>query len=552
MMQRTRLGNERGIAMIVALAFLIMIALLGSAVIRTSSTDMEISKSLTDRTHAFYVAEGGLNVALATMRDNSSIVHKDSLLPMINDETAIGGGYFAVSMTNTYPIRTVTSVGSDQEGRASVAVDVRHRRSAINPWNNAIFAGVGQTGKGIAGNVDIHGSVHILGEGEDFTDANGNGQWDNRDTYTDLNGNGTWQAGEPLVIDHDADGSWDPAEPYVDDNGNGAYDETLTATDLSFEATGTAAVENNYNGLPSQLSSRIPPLGTIDFNGEVVNTLDAELRVKHGRVNLSGTAHIGQSDAPGGSPANKETMDGVYVNDGYGGTAGTANVSSDNGTAEGYDLPDGVISFPSLNDSSMGYSDHRAYLNSNALIISGNLDLTPGVAYTSPYSPYGSLSIDASGNMTISGIVMVTGDVNLVAGSGSRKNDPIIYDGRGTLVSQGNMIVNTSVLSKATYPTDDVLGFLSYKKMELGTGSGASQLTMMAAVFAQNEIINEKQNHIAGAMVSSFFSMRNVPSIWQVPALVDNLPPGMPGGNTIKTYVWKEMPSTWREIYPVY
>ncbi len=551
-MLRRRLGNERGIAMIVALCFLIMIAFLGSAVIRTSSTDMGISKALTDRTHAFYVAEGGLNVALATMRTNASIVSRDSMLPLINNAPTIGGGYFAVSMTNTYPIRTVTSVGSDQEGRASVAVDVRHRRNPINPWNNAIFAGVGQVGKGIAGNVDIHGSVHILGDGEDFTDANSNGQWDDRDTYTDLNGNGTWQAGEPLTVDHDGDATWDPAEAYVDDNGNGDYDETLTATDLSFEATGTAAVENNYNGIPGTLSSRIPPLSSIDFNGESVNTLDAELRVKHGMVNLSGTAHVGQADASGGSPVQKETMDGVYVNDGYGGNAGTSNVYSDNGTSEGYDLPDGVISFPSLNDSSMGYSDHRGYLAGNALIISGDLEIKPGVAYASPYSPYGSLSVDASGNVTISGIVMVTGDLNLSAGAGSKKNDPLVYDGRGTLVAQGSMYVNTSLLSKAEYPTNDVLGLLSYHTLELGTGSGASQLTMMAACYAQNQIINQKQNHIAGAMVSNYFSMTNVPSIWQVPALVDNLPPGMPGGNTFMAYVWNEMPSTWREIYPVY
>lgn len=545
-------NNERGIAMIVALAFLLMLALLGSAVVRTSSTDMGISESMTNRSHAFYAAEGGLQLALAKMRSNSSVVSRDSLMDLLDNDSVIGGGKFALSMTNTYPVRTVTSLGSDQEGKVQLAVDVRHRRKPINPWGNAIFAGVGQAGKGIAGNVDVHGSVHILGDGEDFTDANGNGQWDSRDTYTDLNGNGTWQAGEPLLVDHDGDGLWDPAEPYVDDNGNGSYDETLDATDLSFEASGTAAVKNNYNGLPAQLSSRIPPLDALPFNGENVATLDAEMRVKHGRVNLSGTAVVGNADAPGGSPAVKETLDGIYVNDGYGGTAGTANVYADNGTAEGYDLPDGVITFPSLNDSSMGYSTHKGYLDNNALIISGNLEIKPGVSYTSPYSPYGSLSVDAAGNVTISGIVMVTGNINVSAGDGPRKNDPLIYDGRGTLVSKGTMYVNTSLLSKDAYPSNDVLGLLSYNNLELGTGPGASQLTMMAAVFAQSQIINEKQNHIAGAMVSNYFSMKNVPSIWQVPALVDNLPPGMPGGNTITTYIWKELPATWREVYPVF
>jgi hypothetical protein len=547
-MIRKLLNNERGLAMLIMLAILLMLGLLGVAVIRTSSTDMSISEAMTDRTRAFYAAEGGLELALGTMTQHASMVNRDSLLHLINADTVIGEGCFRVSMTNTYPIRTVTSLGRDQEGEACVAADVRHRRSPLNVWNNAIFAGVGQTGRGIAGNVDIHGSVHILGEGEPFTDQNGNDQWDDRDLFTDLNGNGTWQAGEPLTTDHDGDGTWDAAEPYVDDNGNGAYDETLTATDLSFEATGTAAVGNNYNGMPVTVSSRVPALSAVPFNGENVISLDAEMRVKHGRVNLSGTAHIGQTDASGGTPAIKETMDGIYVNDGYGGNAGTANVYADNGTSEAYDLPDGAIGFPSLNDSSNGYANHKAYLAANALVISGDIVLTPGVAYTSPASPYGSLHIDASGNMTISGIVMVTGNVTISPGSGALKNTPVQYDGRGTLVAQGSMYVNTSVLSKDAFPTNDVAGFLSYHNLELATGSGASQLTIMGAFFAQNQIINQKQNNIAGAMVSNYFSMTNVPSIWQVPALVDNLPPGMPGGATIVRYVWKELPSTWREV----
>lgn len=544
--------NEQGIAMIIVLALLVMLGFLGSAVIRTSSTDMSISEALTERTHSFYTAEGGLELALATMKENANIVSRDSLLELINADGSIGGGSFEVDMTNGYPVRTVTSVGSDHDGEASVAVDVRHRRNPINPWNNAIFAGVGQVGKGIAGNVDIHGSVHILGEGEPFTDQNSNAQWDDRDLFTDLNGNGTWQAGEPLTVDHDGDGSWDGAEPFVDDNGNGSYDETLTATDLSFEATGTAAVVNNYQGMPGTLSSRVPALTGVSFNGETVQTLDAELRVKHGMVNLSGTAHVGQSNAPGGSPLVKETMDGVYVNDGYGGTAGSGNVYADNGTAEGYDLPEGVIKFPSLNDTSNGYANHRAYLNANALIIPGDLQLKPGVSYTAPASPYGSLSIDASGNMRISGIVLVTGNVTLAAGSGSKKNDPIVYDGRGTIVAGGSMYVNTHVRTKDQFPTNDVMGFLSYHNLEMGTGSGASQLDMMGAFYAQNQIVNQKQNSVAGAMVSNYFDMKNVPSIFQVPSLVDHLPPGMPGGATFTAYVWKEMASTWREIYPVY
>jgi hypothetical protein len=216
--------NDRGMAIAVALAILLMLGLIGVAVIRTSVTDMDISKAMTDRTKAFYVADGGLALALGTMRDNAKVVAVDSVLALVNADTMLGDGHFTISMTNTYPIRTVTSAGFDSEGEAAVAVDVRHRRNPINPWNNVIFAGVGQAGKGIAGNVDMHGSVHILGEGEPWTDDNGNGKWDDDDVFTDFNSDGIWQVGEPLTTDTDGDGVWDAAEPFVDDNGNGSYE----------------------------------------------------------------------------------------------------------------------------------------------------------------------------------------------------------------------------------------------------------------------------------------------------------------------------------------
>ena len=39
----------------------------------------------------------------------------------------------------------------------------------------------------------------------------------------------------------------------MDENGSGSYDGTLAATDLSFEASGTAAVQNNYDGINAVL-----------------------------------------------------------------------------------------------------------------------------------------------------------------------------------------------------------------------------------------------------------------------------------------------------------
>ena len=167
----------------------------------------------------------------------------------------------------------------------------------VNVWRNAIFAGDGQIGNVINGNVSIHGSVHVLGNN--------------------------------LL----------PGNP------------AITALDLS----GTALIHNNYQGVPGILQQRVPPLPTTVFDGETVETLNAKLRVKRGLVGLSGNSEIGEPHVPGNGW--KETMDGTFVNDGWtgnqtipnGGRGIPKNVFSDNGWDELYDLGNRV-GFPRLTD----------------------------------------------------------------------------------------------------------------------------------------------------------------------------------------------------------
>jgi hypothetical protein len=321
--------------------------------------------------------------------------------------------------------------------------------------------------------------------------------------------------------------------------------------DLAYELTGTARIYNNYTGITSALSSRIPPIDTTTFNGELVNTLDAELRVKHGQVSLSGSATVGQPNASGNNV--KETMDGCYVNDGYTGNKGASQVYSDNGTNQGYDLENN-LSFPNLSspytDPNTGYtySSYQNYLSSNALVISGDLNLQPGVSYPSQSNANGSIYLDNNGNLQVSGIVYVDGNININAGSGGQKSTPILFDGKGTLVSANNINISTHVLSQGMFPADDVIGFIATKDLNIGTGSGDSHLNVMGAFFAQDKITNAKQNQIAGAMVSNYFQMSNVPDLFHVPSLADNLPPGMPGGGTIYTYTYQIVANSWREL----
>ena len=69
------------------------------------------------------------------------------------------------------------------------------------------------------------------------------------------------------------------------------------------------------------------------------------------------------------------------------------------------------------------------------------------------------------------------------------------------------------------------MGFIARKDMSVGV---SSQLSVSGAFYAQQRITSSKQNELAGTFVSSYYSMTNVPHMYQVPKLVDNLPPGMP------------------------
>ncbi|MFH1337148.1 MAG: pilus assembly PilX N-terminal domain-containing protein [Candidatus Zixiibacteriota bacterium] len=487
-----RLKNQNGSALLITLIIMLMLTLIFAAAVMTSVTDVDIAKNQKEKTFAFYTAEAGLQLAIGVLRQNFNELNNAVLESLVNINPVIGNGNFGVNVTGTSPYKTLTSSGLNRDGKTTVQVTVKRKKSSLCIWDNIIFAGTGQAGGAINGNVNMHGSVHILGE-------------------------------------------------------------NLVDGDVAMEMSGSGNIHNNYSGITSALSSRLPALDTTTFNGEVVNTLDAELRVKKGLVNISGSSYAGFPDVPGGSPLIKETLDGTYVTDGYGGNKGDIAVHSDNGTGQGYDLGD-AVNLPDLNDSytdpntGTTYPTYMNYLQSNALVISGDLTLKPGQTYSTTSNGFGSISMDAAGNLQINGIVYITGDISIDAGHGGMNHTPVIFDGNGSLVSQGDISISTHVLSNGTFPTDDVLGFIAGDDINIGTGSGDAHLNIMGAFFAEDQITNKKQNQLAGAMVSNYFQIDNVPDLFHVPSLVDHLPPGMPGSETVDIYTYKIVSGTWREL----
>ena len=527
--------SNRGAALMTGIMVLMMVAMFGLAYLALTSTNLMRAGRDERRATAFYLAEAGLEYVIAQIT-NDAETNGGVVTAWNYDSTSLldslhSGATGSVMVTpgpggNTYG----TVISSATYRGITETVRMRLRVKDIGIWSNAIFAGAGQAGRGINGNVDIRGSVHILGEGDPFSDLNGNGQWDPAEPFTDSNGNAVYDPGEPYT-DSDGNGLWGDAEPFQDENLNGVYDPPLTATDLATTLTGNAHIGNNYSGIPADLLAKIPSLVPQNFGGETIETLNAEVRVKHGKVNLSGSATIGNPNVTGNGI--KETIDGCYVTDGYGGNQGTNNVYSDNGTGQGYDLGDRV-SFPSLlneytdPDTGIYYSTFENYLVANSAVIPVSTinASTPAFSVTDGTN---SVSWDPDTNtLSVTGIARVTDTLDLIA-----KDYTLNVTGRGTIFAQGDITVHGNLKTVNTFPTVDSIGFIAKRNINLATGPGESQITAMGAWYAQGEIVSAKQSQFAGTYVANFFNMGSqVPNIYQVPSLADNLPPGMPGGQS--------------------
>jgi type II secretory pathway pseudopilin PulG len=534
------LRNNRGNATLMAIAALLMLTVLASALVTTAMSSLTIAKRQSLNARALQVAEAGVERAISWLRgapapdgttdgsfrnhvgesgDNHSqcnwyaeqLSANESFKVCIRDAPGVSGRVIIRS-------ESYVTYGSASASRI-IEVVAERRVENVSCWNNVIFAGVGQAGHSIDGNVVMRGSVHLLGDGESFTDLDGDGHWDDDEPYTDSNKNGHYDLGEPYT-DVDGDGHRDSREPFIDANGNGVRDPALEITDLAEEISGTADIGNNYNGMPSDLLAKIPSCPTTTFAGETVQSLSAKLRVKHGQVSISGSAVAGYPQQIGNSV--KETLDGAYVTDGYTGNKGASSVYADNGTSASYDLGDGVVTFPTLQDPFPPYGTYQDYLYSTSTVVNSSLTLS-----SSNYSvsgPNGSLTYTAStGLLVITGKVYFTGDVNINASK-------IIYRGKGTIISAGDININCDVLPETRFPTTDALGWIAAKNMTVGN---SAQLTLAGAFYAQYKVYIPKQSNIAGSLVSSYFSVKNVPHIYQVPALATSLPPGMPGSDPI-------------------
>lgn len=525
----TQLKIEKGAALVIALLVMAVLSLLGAAFLTISSTESQIAFNERDSIQALYIAEAGLarakrdllydtyndingfsNRYLASpdglytdsdgtktgtpgtkYYDLGSGAPSNSFYAVPYSSTTLGKGSYSLEFKNEgfpYSQETIVvkSTGTTPSGAKRV-LEAKFRVEGLSPWNNAIFSGAGSSGGSIKGNALIAGSVHILG--------------------TDIS------PGEPVIV-----------------------------------FTGDSGIANYYKDMDSNLENKVQAL---DSNPA---SLNAQLRVKKGRVDLdSNSSTIGEKEDPKNKI--KETLNRVYNNDGFGGSFGAKNVYSDNGVYQKYDVPGSLnLSFPGVSDSD--YSGNSLSLTAADLKRGdGKLVIDEDTPAFSKSDVRGINSISwsplekekgkgkDSGELVISGIIYVDG--NLTLGSEKLK-EGIQYSGRGSIYSGGTgggtIEIKGDLLPKNTFPTQDALGLIAKDKIKI---TSKANLLMAAALYAQNEIVSQKQNQIAGAMVSRYFDMgQGSPRIYQVPSLPKYLPPGLPGSKPtyfMKTLYWKEI-----------
>lgn len=423
-----------------------------------------------------------------------------------------------------------------RDGATNRRVEVIYEGSNVNVWENAIFAGSGQAGGLINGNVSIHGSVHLLGDS--------------------------------LVV--------------------GAL--ALAALDLS----GTSLIHNNYEGIPANLEVRVPPLPQTVFEGETVSTLEAKLRAKAGLVGMSGNSEIGEPNILGNN--HKETMDGLFVTSGWignsviddGDRGDPTSAFSDNGWDESYDLGD-KVPFPLLTedwrDATNGakvqdpatgtWYTHEDYFNQVLLAdpdnpvdgaYNGNITINArGSHYywnaTTGEELSGALPATAPGPnddyilfnettdvLQMNGQIRINGNLTF---KGQGNQTTVNYTGRAALLVYGDVAINANLIScnngdpndiADSFPVNNIIGIMASNDMVVGA---TAQLDIMGAFYAQNKIQSAKQTNVMGTFVSNYFDMgTNVPNIYQVPALSDNLPLGMIGNYpilAISQVAWREL-----------
>lgn len=139
----------------------------------------------------------------------------------------------------------------------------------------------------------------------------------------------------------------------------------------------------------------------------------------------------------------------------------------------------------------------------------------------------------------IRGTVFVDGDLVF--------DSDILYEGRGTIVVNGNCTINGKLLAVADFPSNNSLGLVVNGDLKINTNSPNDTVDdVQAAVFVQKDVIfNSSNTRFHGAMIAGYIDMASANNIQLIlaDALPANLPPSLPAStaNIVTIIGWREI-----------
>jgi type II secretory pathway pseudopilin PulG len=243
-------------------------------------------------------------VGVDTNRDGSPDVAQQQYLPEI--QIPVGNSMATARVRfSTRGSAIVLDSQATVNGARGRMVD-EFRVSALDMWNNAVFAGNSAANATIQGRAEIRGSVHVLGVG-------------------------------------------------------------LTSNDMALDMSGSFALGNTYRDLNASITPTGPD-NPMRLTNRDPSDLCATLRVKRGYVYLDGSAQIGFAESKNPDPF-VDPMRGIFVNDGIRGGTLDVNVFSENGMTAAYDAGNS-FQFPYLDNTNPETGKTwREGLSANALIL---------------------------------------------------------------------------------------------------------------------------------------------------------------------------------------
>ncbi|MDK2836339.1 MAG: hypothetical protein PWP21_1116 [Thermosediminibacterales bacterium] len=346
------LYNEKGSALVVALFAVVILSLIGTGFISASFREYKISKYEEESVMSQYIAEGGIQKALMSLKEHPNWKSDPFWDDILNNEQPLGDGKYLLSF-NTLGgnVLEITSTGKAGTGQKTLKVKVKINRINKLFKNSLVFS---------SKSIDLHGNIEVWGN-----------------LYSNLNMKGN------VIIHGDVTCFGDTVF---------SRNETIDGNYYSggdIQMSGNSMVKGNLLGMGDlTMSDNSRILGNVQINGE---------------LNMSGNSEI-MGEKIFGGVGKREAIEVPALTNGL--IESYRQSAIDDGSYyESGPLP-GNISGTTFLETDLNISGNTEITGSGVLFVNGDIDLRGNSNITSREGEL--LLIIANGDIKLSGNKVIT------------------------------------------------------------------------------------------------------------------------------------------------